>query len=157
MSVNRERPHILILPEDDANRQLAIGFVLAGGNRQIQVLNEAGGWLNVCARFENEHIQAMGRYPLRSIILLIDFDEAADRREYVRAKIPPHLVDRVFVLGSWIDPEALKRAFSRSCEAIGRGIADECHSQDRTILMSDLLVHNASELEGLCRHMASIG
>lgn len=28
MSVNKERPHVLILPEDDANRQLANGFQL---------------------------------------------------------------------------------------------------------------------------------
>jgi hypothetical protein len=28
MSVNKYHPHVLVLPEDDANRQLANGFLL---------------------------------------------------------------------------------------------------------------------------------
>lgn len=28
MSVNKYKPHVLVLPEDDANRQLANGFLL---------------------------------------------------------------------------------------------------------------------------------
>ena len=47
MSGNRSLPHVKVLPEDDANRQLANGFlqypcVLA---RSIQVVEVAGGWL----------------------------------------------------------------------------------------------------------------
>ena len=40
MSVNRYRPHIMILPEDDANRQLANGFVSHAfiAPRSVQVL-----------------------------------------------------------------------------------------------------------------------
>jgi hypothetical protein len=44
MSVNKYQPHILVLPEDDANRQLANGFVLdqSVATRNIQVLEEVG-------------------------------------------------------------------------------------------------------------------
>jgi hypothetical protein len=35
MSVNRNRPHVFVLPEDDANLQLATGFVLEFPTRQI--------------------------------------------------------------------------------------------------------------------------
>ena len=45
MSVNRHKPHLLVLPEDDANRQLARGFELELSTRQFQVLQPAGGWL----------------------------------------------------------------------------------------------------------------
>ena len=40
MSVNKERPHVYVLPEDDANRQLAKGFQLQvdQNERQMQVL-----------------------------------------------------------------------------------------------------------------------
>ncbi len=41
MSVNRALPHVLVLPEDDANRQIANGFLLAldsSVQRRIQVL-----------------------------------------------------------------------------------------------------------------------
>lgn len=33
MSVNRARPHVLVLPEDDANRQIAVGFELESTGR----------------------------------------------------------------------------------------------------------------------------
>ena len=46
MSVNKYLPHLLILPEDDANRELANGFVLnhAVNSRAVQILPPAGGW-----------------------------------------------------------------------------------------------------------------
>jgi hypothetical protein len=43
MSVNKYLPHVLVLPEDDANRQLATGFEIeVKHTRRIQVLVEAG-------------------------------------------------------------------------------------------------------------------
>jgi len=56
---NRHQPHILVLPEDDANRQLANGFVLdldQSTLRRIQVLPEVGGWRVVLDTFESDHI-----------------------------------------------------------------------------------------------------
>ena len=40
MSVNKYLPHVLVLPEDDANRQLANGFLLDPNllDRRIQLL-----------------------------------------------------------------------------------------------------------------------
>ena len=49
MSVNKYMPHVLVLPEDDANRQLANGFQLdeSLATRKMQILEEAGGWQEV--------------------------------------------------------------------------------------------------------------
>ena len=90
MSVNRYRPHVLVLPEDDANRQLANGFLLdrALSTRSIQVLEEVGGWNEVLDHFLSDHVAAMDRYPQRSMVLLIDFDRDVDRLSYVRARFP---------------------------------------------------------------------
>ena len=45
MSVNVYKPHLLVLPEDGANRQMANGFLFDDRviPRNIQVLQEAGG------------------------------------------------------------------------------------------------------------------
>jgi len=53
MSVNKYLPHVLVLPEDDANRQLANGFQLDVflATRRMQILEEAGGWQEVLNRF----------------------------------------------------------------------------------------------------------
>ncbi len=66
MSQNRERPHILVLLEDDANRQLANGFHLQVDwtlQRQMQVLPVAGGWGEVLNLFEAELVAEMDRWP----------------------------------------------------------------------------------------------
>jgi hypothetical protein len=120
MSVNKDQPHVYVLPEDDANRQLAKGFHLeVDQTRKIQVLEEAGGWERVLDCFESVHVIEMDRYPARWMVLLIDFDGREDRLERAKARIPGHLQDRVFVLGAWREPEDLRRARLGSYEAIG--------------------------------------
>ena len=56
MSVNRYKPHLLILPEDGANRQIANGFILhpSIAARHVQVLGEAGGWCSVIDKLEKK-------------------------------------------------------------------------------------------------------
>ena len=63
MSVNKHRPHIFVLPEDDANHALANGFRLNPNlsQRSIQVLASAGGWIKVQSQFQTEHIFPMER------------------------------------------------------------------------------------------------
>jgi hypothetical protein len=158
VSPNSYRPHILVLPEDDANRQMANGFHLQVGasrQRQMQVLPVAGGWNEVLKRFKSEHVMDMDRYPNRFMVLLIDFDGRDDRLEIANAAIPEHLADRVFVLGAWSNPEALNAALG-TYEKIGSLMANDCREQTDTTWAHDLLRHNASELERLRQHVCTI-
>ena len=147
MSVNRYLPHVLVLPEDRANSQLANGFLLdeAFMTRKIQVLEEAGGWTEVLDRFTLDHIGGMDAYPGRFMVLLIDFDGQEDRLDRAKAVIPDHLKDRVFVLGVWTEPEAL-RAGLGSYETIGRALAKDCREGTDTTWEHGLLRHNAGEI-----------
>jgi hypothetical protein len=113
VSVNKSRQHLLVLPEDDANRQLANEFHLQvnwNRQRQMQVLEVAGGWTNVLDRFSSDHVIGMDRYPQRFMILLIDFDGHQGRLQQAKNRIPQHLIDRVFILGALGEPEDLRRA-----------------------------------------------
>lgn len=67
MSINQYRPHIFVLPEDDANRQIANGFILDLNlnRRTIQVLPEARGWKDVVDKFTNDYASKMRQYPQR--------------------------------------------------------------------------------------------
>jgi hypothetical protein len=94
MSVNKKRPHVLVLPEDDANRQLAKEFHLQispNRQRQMQVLPVARGWIRVLELFQSVHVAEMDRYPQRFMILLIDFDGLDERLTEAKAQIPPHV------------------------------------------------------------------
>jgi beta-lactamase class D len=88
----------------------------------------------------------MQRYSERLVLLLLDFDEQIDRLEVAREEIPEPLRDRVFILGVWSEPETLKAAMRKSCEAIGQELARDCREDQETTWMHDLLKHNAEEL-----------
>jgi hypothetical protein len=149
MSLNKYKPHVYVLPEDDANRQLANGFLLRLGDNNLQVLPEVGGWIALLECFVNDHAAGMTRYPYRFMVLLIDFDGHPERLEFAKAKISEDLEERVFVLGVLSEPERLRGALSLSYESIGACVAQECHERTDTIWRHELLSHNASELERL--------
>src|SRR5271163_4021430 len=120
MSVNKHLPHVFVLPEDDANRQLANGFQRDPllDTRRMQILEEAGGWREVLRRFQADHVPEMDRYAKRFMVLLSDFDRRDDRLEEARTVIPSRLRERVFVLGAWSQPEELRQNLG-SYETIG--------------------------------------
>src|SRR5260221_9363178 len=101
MSVNKYRPHILILPEDDANRQIANGFLLDPelNVRDIQILPNAGGWVNVLVDFKKNQIEAISTNQNLHMVLLVDFDQDDNRLTKGKEVIPDSLSDRGFVLG----------------------------------------------------------
>jgi hypothetical protein len=160
MGVNKERPHIFVLPEDRANEQLANGFqqeIERTRYRQMFVLGVAGGWWNVLNLFKSDHIIEMDRNPNRFMVLLIDFDNTENRLKVgQRSSVPAHLADRVFVLGTSSIPEDLKRAGLGSYETIGQALARDCREQTDTTWGHDLLRNNSSELDRLRQHARAI-
>ncbi|QHG17135.1 hypothetical protein [Nostoc sp. ATCC 53789] len=149
MSINKHRPHILVLPEDDANRQIANGFILNLNlnSRAIQVLPEAGGWKNVLEKFTNDYASIMRQYPDTMVALLIDFDEDKERLSYVKGRIPDDVKNRVFVIGVLSEPERLRRDIKKSFEKIGEALAKDCSDDTNELWGHDLLIHNKTELE----------
>lgn len=155
MSVNKDRPHVLVLPEDSANRQLANGFHQQLERiRCLQVLPVAGGWIKVLDLFVTVHAKEMDRNPLRFMILLIDFDNQDGRLQDVKAKIPDHLTDRVFILGTLSEPEDLTTL--GSYETIGSAMAQDCRDDTNKIWEHELLIHNSGELDRLRQHVRPI-
>jgi hypothetical protein len=158
MSVNKDLPHVKVLPEDDANRQLAKGFqfeVDSNRQRQMQVLSVAGGWNEVLNLFKDVHVKEMDRWPRRFMVFLIDFDNAEDRLRDAKARIPERLTDRVFILGVLSEPEDLKVDLG-SYEKIGLAMAKDCREETGTTWGHDLLRHNSSELDRLREHVRPI-
>lgn len=152
MGANLDRPHILVLPEDDANRQLVNGFLLEIDwirQRQLQVLKVAGGWKRVLECFRDDHIKDLKRYSHRFIVLLTDFDGQKDRFDKAKAVVPEELKDQVFIIGVWSEPEDLRKAGLGSPETIGKALAKDCREETDTTWGHALLQHNAGELDRL--------
>ena len=92
----------------------------------------------------------MKRQPMRYMVLLLDFDGRTDRRETITKDIPEELRDRVFLIGVWSRPEALRAALRtakgepyRTLEEIGAALAEECRNDQSTLWNHDLLKHNS--------------
>ncbi|MEA5565944.1 hypothetical protein [Anabaena sp. UHCC 0399] len=149
MSINKYQPHIFVLPEDDANRQIANGFILDPNlnNRAIQVLPPARGWQKVLEQFTVVHVPEMRKFSKRMIILLIDFDEQPQTRlSYIQNQIPEDLIDRVFVIGVLSEPENLRRDMRKDFEGIGEALALDCSENKNHLWEHNLLQHNRIEL-----------
>src|ERR1022692_1406536 len=129
MSASQYQPHVLVLPEDDANRDMVIGFRLDPwlDFRQIQVEDVAGGWHEVLTLFRSEHLRKMRAIRFRFMVLLFDFDGYPEERmEMAKGQIPDDLKERVFILGALTEPEKLKANIGKSYEAIGKAAAQDC-------------------------------
>ncbi|WP_414576367.1 hypothetical protein [Anabaena sp. CCY 9402-a] len=149
MKINRYIPHIIVLPEDRANEEIANGFIQAPkvNYNIIQVERPAGGWTKVLDKFTENHVPELRIYSQRMIVLLIDFDKREDRLSYVENKIPEELKNRVFVLGVQSNPESLKRDINKTFEDIGDALAKDCSDKNNELWGHDLLKHNKTELD----------
>jgi hypothetical protein len=149
MSVNKYLPHILVLPEDEADSDIANGFLLHPqlNVRSIQVLPYVGGWKVVVEKFTANFIPTMRQYPNRWFVLLIDFDREESRLDYIKQQIPNDVKNRVFVLGALSNPEELRSSLGKSLEAIGESLSANCSDNTDGLWGHDLLKHNKTELE----------
>lgn len=151
---NKYRPHIQVLPEDEANADFAIGFAMAlgAGSRFFEVLNYPGGWEKVRDEFLSVHLQEMRRNRFRHLVLLIDFDnetaeDRTDRLAHFKERIPDVVKDRVFVIGVWDEAEDLSKALHTRRDKIGLKIANECQEEVVQTWEHELLRHNKVELD----------
>ena len=150
MSCNKYQPHLLILPEDDANRELANGFITEVASRKIQVLTPARGWSAVRDQLVRDHLAELRKYQFRHMVLLLDFDNNIDQRtETIAEAIPDEVKSRLFLLGVRSEPEALRTALASSYEQIGRKMAQECREDSQQVWAHGLLQHNLPELARL--------
>lgn len=148
MSVNVYKPHVLVLPEDDADRQIANGFLLEPSikQRNIQVLPPAGGWGKVLDSFVKTQVKALRTHEGRHVVLLIDFDDqVALRRTQFLSQFPADVQDRVFLLGTRSEPEPLRKQCGDSLEKIGKVLAAECFRNETELWKHPLLEHNEAE------------
>ena len=152
---NKYKPHVLVLPEDDANRQIANGFLLNPDldQRAIQVLPHPGGWAKVVEAFTSNLAHEMRNYPERRVVLVIDFDDQYPERFLsVKGQIPDDLEDRVFILGALSEPEDLKKQLRNiGLDKIGEALADDCSKNSEHVWGHELLKHNHAELTRLTR------
>ena len=159
MSVNRERPHFLILPEDNANERIANGFFLVDkfAKSNCQVLPAQKGWPSIRDGFLSNYNSKLKMHPMAIMILLVDFDDLSeeDRIAQVKQFVDAAVADRVFVLGAKSEPEELKRTLG-SYEKIGKALAKDCLEGTVHTWNHKQLAHNQPEIARMQPHIDKI-
>ena len=125
----------------------------------MDVLPEAGGWVDVLNKFETDHIPALERWPSRLMVLILDFDGHIDRLTTAQNRIPQHLKERVFIIGVLTNPEELRQGLGISYENIGNALASDCRDDTSHTWGHALLVHNSGEVQrmsGIVRQLLFI-
>lgn len=155
MALNRERPHLLVLPEDEATRNIAVGFSdYATG--QMQVLNPAGGWPHVKEEMIKLYVAKLRKYPDCHLVLLIDFDDDfPNRLTLFQQAIPADVANRVYVVGALTEAETLKNATRKKLGPIGQELATECEQGQYQLWNHPQVAHNQPEVQRL--HVAVRG
>src|SRR5688572_27356684 len=106
--MNKYVAHVYVIPEDDANRQVAAGFLLHSAVKinRLRVMPLAGGWRHVLKTFEDEYILHLRKYSQAHVVMLVDFDgRFEERSKEFEGSVPEDLNPRVFVIGSKTTPE----------------------------------------------------
>jgi hypothetical protein len=151
MSTNNALPHLLVLPEDDKNRQILVGFrsYFAVDFRRMRVEKIANGWRRAVETFLSDHVGPMRRFPDRHLLLVIDFDQQPERREEILERVPDDLRDRVYVIGSLDEPERLLASMRKNAEKLGEALAEDCSRGTDENWRHEMLAHNEGELSRL--------
>ena len=159
MACDNYKPHVHVLPEDDANKDIANGFRLGidfAKSRQLQILPVAGGWGNVLNEFEEDRVREMRSNNRRHMVLLIDFDGRLERSDEAKESIPNDLQGRVYILGTLTNPEEAKKKIGCSYEKIGLELAKDCSKGTENVWGHKCLQHNREELDRLRKDLRSI-
>jgi hypothetical protein len=89
------------------------------------------------------------------MVLLIGFDDRAERLNYAMDRVPERLRDRVFIVGALSEPEKLKPSLG-DYETIGRNLAHDCRGGTDSTWGHDLLKNSAGEISRLRQHVRPI-
>ena len=134
---NKYRWHVVVIPEDDATRQLGNGLANAFSEmgRRIKFLPVSRGWKRAVECVKSLDLNSNS---FRRVLLIIDFDKNKDRLESIKAKEDfSEFRDRIFILGCFKEAEDLKELLSeRNLEEVGKILASNCNYWDSPLLLT---------------------
>lgn len=152
MSVNRNKPHLVVVQEDSPYRDLTNGIRNAVHVEGYRIDSRApvGGWRKVLASLE-DMAPLLDRYDRMHLLLLMDFDYEFDSRmaRFQQAIDGQPYQNRVFLLG--VDNkefENLKQTLKQTnIERIGQMLVEGCPQQQTPVWQNQHLNCNQPEIQ----------
>jgi len=105
--------------------------------------------MKVQSVFETEYVALLRNSQNVHVVMIIDFDNDAGRREWFDQRIADDVKSRVFVIGSLDNAEALKRDLKSTFEGVGKALARECQDSGLKLWKTSQLGHNDNDVRRL--------
>ncbi len=153
MSVNLFKPHLVILPEDEKNRDIALAVqrhLPRAFANQIKIENPLRGWLKTLDAID---LVYQPNKDEQYIVAVIDFDDNLEERHQMIAKRfeeNGYNKGHVFVIGAKSEAENVWQMPILQDKTLRLENEDYLKFTDR-FWTSDQLVHNRATLEALCQ------
>lgn len=148
--MNKYRPCVYVLPEDEALDRVATGFageLAEDRSRAFNIAPPTGGWKKTIAQTKD----LLKKHNEAYIVLLVDFDKnthgAKERRSYITSDFSAVEQGRVFVIGASDEIEKLTASLKASRDEIGQRVARECRDRVLDLWEHEMLKHNKAEVE----------
>lgn len=144
--MNKFKPHLFIVPEDDADRQIAVGFQMhLEAKGEMQIVDVARGWLKVVGVIKDEYVPLLKNNLNSHVLGIIDCDKDADRIAGQLENFPEDIRNRIFLLGVNENPQEFKRSAKMHFAEIGEKLADECYKDELDLWNHEMLSYSSSE------------
>ena len=144
--MNKFKPHLFIAPEDDADRQIAVGFQMhLEAKGEMQIVDVARGWLKVVGVIKDEYVPLLKNNLNSHVLGIIDCDKDADRIAEQLENFPEDIRNRIFLLGVNENPQEFKRSAKMHFAKIGEKLADECYKDELDLWNHEMLSYSSSE------------
>ena len=144
--MNKFKPHLFIVPEDDADRQIAVGFQMhLEAKGEMQIVDVARGWLKVVGVIKDEYVPLLKNNLNSHVLGIIDCDKDVDRIAEQLENFPEDIRNRIFLLGVNENPQEFKRSAKMHFAEIGEKLADECYKDELDLWNHEMLSYSSSE------------
>lgn len=159
MSINRYQNYLIVLFEDNAYKDLFMGFDFSV-QRQISLKPICGGFDSVYVQLTNEKdvlLKELNKYSNAYVLALIDADldnhphSQKGKIDKLKTAIDAKYQDRIFIIGSKIEAEDIKRAIisEGNWKTVAQKLEDSCQNHDCELWQDEMLKHNLDEISRL--------
>lgn len=156
MSVNRYQPYLIVLFEDQAYKDIFLGFEMFD-HKQISMKPVFQGFDDVFFQLTNSDSltsKELRQYNSSYVLALIDADldsQSESKINQLRDALPNEYKDRIFIMGSKYEAEHIKRAIINEgkWEKISQKLENSCRAGDCKLWEDEMLKHNIGEIISL--------
>ncbi len=160
--MNKYQFALLVVPEDQANKDLVIGARDSQPNtiqNKIRIEPVPGGRDEVWTATIHDYLPRLERYERWHLVLVIDHDADVPKiQQHFDELIPQSLKSRVWVLGCRSEPESCRSRLGRPgpLRELGSELFNSCMTQLSPLWDHNELNHNKAQLESLRKTLQNL-